>query len=182
MDDGFFKPLNEQVNRVNLLLSHASEDGLDPVKRHRFLMCAVYPAVAIAELMIQNPKRENAGEKEALEARLDEIVPYHRLLQNVRVHDFHRITVEPPQPGRVTFTSSGPFTLTARQGGSAVMAGVGPDRVLKTTKNSSIKQDRPLDIKDGLIWDDSQEKWIDLFDALVAYLEGIQPLIDEREP
>ena len=181
MDTPFLKPLTEQVRRVELLLTIAQQASTDPVMRHRLLVVAIYPAAAIAQLMIDNPTKVNAGEDDVLKEQLDDSVEYYRLVMKVRLHDFHRTTVMPPTPGRKTMSSSGPFRLTSRQGGVAQIQGVGPDKKLIKTRNSSIKQDRPLETMDGQVWDDSSGDWVDLFDVLQTYLKSILPFVEERE-
>lgn len=181
MDTPFLKPLTEQVRRVELLLTIAQQASTNPVIRHRLLVVAVYPAAAIAHLMIDNPTKVNSGEEEVLKKELEDTVRFYRLVMKVRLHDFHRTTVMPPIAGRETMRSAGPFRLTSRQGGVAQMQGIGPDKKLITTRNSSIKQDRPLETMDGQVWDDSSGNWFDLFDVLRAYLKSILPFVEERE-
>lgn len=174
-------PLTEQRSRAELLLTY-SRSATCPVERHRLLMAAVYPAVAIAEQLVLNVDHDDDAERKAMERKLLDSVPLYRLLKDIRVHDFHRSTVMPPRPNFRMEETLGPIRLIARQGGRAGIMGTEPAMQKHATRNSAIKMDRPIHTRDGMIWSDEDSQFLDLHDVLAAYLEGLGPFVNEREP
>jgi len=157
--------------------------------KFRNLIAAVYPARAIAELMLESArKQELTGfrnkdmEKSArdFEQVLEPKLPYYSLVKKIRFHDFHRFGCIPPNPAHHNVFLGGPVKLVAKKGKAAiVLTSKGPEYI--ETGDSSIKQQRPLCTKDGFFFDEVSEQYLSLETILEEYLQAIPKTIAEFE-
>jgi hypothetical protein len=101
-----------------------------PAFQFRNLIAAVYPARAIIELMLEAAEEQelvsfkNKDAKKSrmeFEAELIPRLPYYSLIENIRIHDFHRFGCLPPlENSNMTFLG-GPIKLVAKKGSAAVL-------------------------------------------------------------
>ena len=157
-----------------------------PVSKFTNIITAVYPSRAIIELMLeaadeqeinipQNNDTKNA--RCALESTISKIIPYCFLVEKIRIHDFHRFGCIPPSKKRTRISIGGPIKLTSNKG---IVSLIIKDEQLKSivTGETSIKEQRSLCIKNGLLFfDEDSKRYIPLDEILDDFLSAIPKTI-----
>ncbi|MCJ7520822.1 MAG: hypothetical protein MUP21_01145 [Dehalococcoidia bacterium] len=155
--------------------------------KFRYLIAAVYPARAIAELMLESAEKQELQKfknKDIKKSRMDfeqvleTKLPYYSLLEKIRIHDFHRFGCIPPDPANFKTFIGGPIKLAANKGVAAMVI---THKRLKyiQTGNSSIQKQRPLYNENGFFFDEKSEQYISLDEILREYLHAIPKVIAE---
>lgn len=180
--------INEQYYRARRFLQLALLCK-KPESKFRNLIAAVYPARAIAELMLTSAEKQelrdfrNKDEGRSysdFEKVLEPKLPYYSLLKKIRFHDFHRFGCIPPDLAHHKSFLGGPIELVAKKGTAAiVMTPKGPKYT--KTGNSSIKPKRPLCTDDGFFFDEHSEQYLSLEEILQKYLNAIPQVIADFE-
>ena len=144
------------------------------------LIAAVYPARAIVELMDEATKKQElrlfrSGKK--FKENIAPKLPYYNLLYRIRIHDFHRFGCLPPSQKYKTEFIGGPIKLRANKGiASLSLTAEKPKYVV--TGNSSIEEDRPLFIRNGLFFDGESGKFVPLDKILDDFLRAVPSVIE----
>lgn len=162
--------------------------GQSAVDAFRLRLGAAYSCRAIADLMLTaaqmgevkdlTDRNENKNRAD-MEHRIRPLLPFYDLLERVRIHDFHRFGIMPPDPGRQTLMLGGRIKLTAQKGIAAVSIAGG----LKTTKTgaSSVKLQRPLLNVDGHFFDDALGSYVALEYVIDEFLRAVPAAIEQFE-
>lgn len=181
--------INEHFERVQFFMNHA-ERCEDPIDKFRFEMAAIYSCRAISELMLEaavkqetcDPKSPDTKiSRKDLEGLIVTQIPYYSLIERIRIHDFHRFGMLPPNPEYKTSLILGPLKLKAQNGGNKVQL---TDAGLETTStgNSKAEFQRPLNIKDDKVFDDDSKKYIlfrEILDKFVCEVPKVIQLFSE---
>jgi hypothetical protein len=115
-----------------------------------------------------------------LESRISCKFPFYNLLVRVRIHDFHRFGILPPDPGARQVMVGGPLKLTANMGSATIS--VGAQGIQETTTGKShVEQQRPLINQDGAFFDEQSSEFVDLDKVLEAFLGEAPKIIAEFE-
>jgi hypothetical protein len=151
----------------------------DPVRRFRRLLAAVYSARAAVELVLEAAdKRDIAPTREQLKAQWAAKLIWYDLIERIRIHDFHRFGLTPPDPRVKAVSLGGPITLRARKGGVQYqVTSTGPTS--SSTGDGRVEEQRPLVRRDEEFYDYDSGSWVTLDKALREHLEAIPALIKE---
>ena len=161
----------------------------DAKSSFRLKLAAVYSCRAIADLMLGAAEKQQVKglsdpnpsvNRKALEDQISSKFPFYDLLERVRIHDFHRFGILPPEPGVRQVMIGGPFKLTAQKGSAAVFI---TEQGIKapTTGASKVEQQRPLVNQDGAFFDEQSSEYVDLDKLLEAFLREAPDIISEFE-
>ena len=180
--------VREHLERAQFFVD-LTKNEKDPKSAHRFMLAAVYSCRALADLMLEaaekqeikrltypDPKRSRA----VFECEISTKLPYYDLLERIRIHDFHRFGLVPPDPRFNVTMFGGPMKLKANKGVAVVsVTGKGPK--ISTTGGSHVKFQRPLLTQDTEFFDDDSAKFVKLEDVLRAFLEKAPDVVSEFE-
>jgi hypothetical protein len=123
---------------------------------------------------------EPKARRAALEVRIQQRLPYYTLIERIRIHDFHRFGIVPPDPALQETMFGGPVKLQTQGGmASVALTASGPQAI--TTGNSSVEQQRPLLIHDGMFFDEGLSKYVNLDEILGAFLSNAPSVIADFE-
>jgi len=178
----------EHLERAQFFLDLAKKEK-DLKSAYRFMLAAVYSCRALADLMLEaaekqeikrltdpNPKKNRA----VFESEILTKLPYYDLLERIRIHDFHRFGLVPPDPKFKVTMLGGPMKLTAKKGVAAISAtGQGPK--VSTTGGSHVQFQRPLLTEDSKFFDDDSAKFVKLEEVLAAFLGKATDVVSEFE-
>ena len=171
--------MREHVERFRMFLALARKAD-DAVVQFRFLMAGIYFARGIVELMFDaaDKKQVRATRVEFKERLLREL-PWYALIERIRIHDFHRFGVLPPNPKMKVLFGGGPMKLWARRGATVYsIPRTGPQAHV-TGVSGGIEEQRPLVINDGKFFDDETQRYVSLEQILSDYLDAAPSLIEE---
>jgi len=158
----------------------------DKVAGFRLLLASVYSCRAIAELMLEetDPLRDELTvDREGLTNLLVAKLPHFKLIERIRIHDFHRYGLTPPNPDATTKTMMfrGPVTLTVGGNGPGTafftIGRNGPEAFVKGC--AKVKQRRPLLDVNGAFYDESTNRLIPLRTIIREYLMAVPAMIEE---
>jgi hypothetical protein len=154
------------------------------VAKFRILLAAAYSCRAIVELMLEEttPERDALTvDREGLTALFVAKLPYFRLIERVRIHDFHRYGLSPPIPGVNHVMYRGPTTLTVGGDGPGTafwtLGRNGPETFVKGS--GKVKEHRPLLEVNGAFYDDATKTYVPLSKIIREYLLAMPAMIDE---
>ena len=174
--------VREHYERVRFFGALAAKCS-DPAGRFRLLLAGVYSARGVVELMFEAAdKRElkTYRTRDDLKMRFGEHIPWYDLIEKIRIHDFHRFGLIPPNPKLRVMMQGGPITLRAQKGAAAYsVPASGPEKV--TTGNSGIKEQRPLLSDDGKFFNDATRQYVSLAVILRDFVAGSVKVIREFE-
>ncbi len=180
--------IREHLQRARFFASLAGEHG-DAAARYRLRLAAVYSCRAIVELMLEMAERQEAkafinadakASRNAAEAVIAPLFPHYALIERIRIHDFHRFGIAPPDPQYRQMMFGGPVKMTAHKGGASVSAGAnGP--ALQTSGGSFVKMQRPLMIQDGAFFDDERNAFVAIDAVVDAFLAKAPAAIEQFE-
>jgi hypothetical protein len=136
----------------------------------------------MTEIMLEAAEKQEATglTRGALENILSSILPYYALIERIRIHDFHRFGITPPNPKLAQTMLGGPIKVTGQKG-SAMVAVTDQGLVTKTTGASQVQLQRPLLNADGEFFDDQSQGYVKLEDVLSAFLTRGPSVIVEFE-
>ncbi len=180
--------MHEHYDRARWFLKLATQCG-NPSGRFRLLIASVYSARAIVEIMLNAAKiqdlvgfenKDGSKSYKEFEKTLVPRLPYYSLIEKIRIHDFHRFGLIPPNPNRKEVFQGGPVKLIARKGAAVMtLSPTGPQTTV--TGASQIKEQRPLCMADGRFFDDDRGKYLLPEDILEAFLNTVPDVIDDFE-
>lgn len=176
--------VREHYQRVSFFHTLAAKDP-DPAGKFRLLLAGVYSARAVVELILEAAdKGQLRSTRAELRVRLSAQIPWYDLIERIRVHDFHRFGLVPPDPRLRVMTLGGPVNLRLRGqkgAGAAVysLPGSGPQKL--TTGDADIHEQRPLQSMDGWFFDDATRQYVPLDQILRDFVSGAVEAIREFE-
>jgi hypothetical protein len=178
--------VREHLERVRLFLGIALVQMHQPT-RFRFLLAAVYSCRAITELMLEAAEEQemstfrasdNKSNRASLEAHIAPRLPFYSLIERIRIHDFHRFGIRPPDPNHREVSFQGPMRVLG--GAGFVLTAEGP--VTTPPGVGRVEFQRPLLINDGLFFDDEEKRFVSLEEIVTAFVKKVPALIAELEP
>ena len=174
--------LGEHLARARFFLEQAKSQS-DPQKASWFVMASIYSARAIIELMVDYFKTKKLkGEFKDFLAAAAERIPYFKVIEYLRDHDFHRRAIR-FTPGRQAMY--GPITIGTGNspGAIAAVTGSGVEGCMEeqTAKTGFVKQNRPLQIR-GFEIDAEGEGWVPIDRVLDTYLREVEAFIETFFP
>jgi hypothetical protein len=182
----FVKPrlqgIYEHLGRVQLLFALAQQIS-DAQTKYRLLIISVYSCRAITEIMLEAAEKQEVRgftNRKALEIQIESKIPFYFLIERIRIHDFHRFGLVPPDPNFKQVMLRGKIEMIAQKG--EVLMSVSPEGYqVETTGNSRIKLQRPLLTKDDEFFDDELQQYVSIEQVLKIYIENIPTIISEFE-
>jgi hypothetical protein len=166
-----------------------AQDSHDAAAKYRFALAGIYSARAVIEIMLEAAERQelkayqNADPKQSrkdLEASLVPDLPLYYLIENIRIHDFHRFGCVPPNPRLREVFFGGPVKLVARQGVAGVAVPTSGPRAF-VSGQSQVKEQRPLCQDDGRFFDDTSGQYLHLHEILDRFLAGMSAVVSRFE-
>jgi len=172
--------VQEHYERVQMFLKLASESE-DPIEIFRLQIAGIYFARGIIELIFEAADKEQLSvSREQLKKTLPEKLQWYNLIERIRIHDFHRFGLIPPDPNKKVFFQGGPIELHARKGRATyTIQSNGPKT--EVTGNSCVKKKRPLISTDGRFYDDEENKYVSIEQILNDFLRNVSAVIEEFE-
>lgn len=172
--------VQEHYERVKFFHALAGKCS-DPAGRFRLLLAGVYSARAVVELILEAAEKGELNRtREDLKSHLGEHVPWYELIEKIRIHDFHRFGLVPPDPRFRVMMLGGPVTLRAQKGAAIYrLPASGPEKL--TTGSSNIQEQRPLLNNDGQLFDDATRQYVPLDRILQDFIAGAVGAIREFE-
>ena len=180
--------IREHLERANFFVGLARQQE-DSASSYRLKLAAVYSCRAIVELMLEAAEKQEVKGisdpdqdicRAAVEEQICRKLPFYDLIERVRIHDFHRFGILPPDPNVRQVMIGGSIKLTAKKG-SAVVFPTAQGLETRTTGASEVKQQRPLLTQDGAFFDEQSSQYVDLEKLLEAFLREAPDIIFEFE-
>lgn len=177
MDSPRLRGVHEHLDRAQFLFD-AAMNSEDAKASYRLMLAAIYSCRAVTELMLEaaemqevsslNNRAVKLGRKE-LEAQLSPKLPFYALIERIRIHDFHRLGLVPPDPEKRELMFGGPIKLRAIGGGVALaIASEGPRIVVSGA--SQVQPQRPLLTQDGKFYDEESSAYVPLSVVIGEFL------------
>jgi len=180
--------IREHLERARFFVSLAREQKQTEAA-YRLRLAAVYSCRAIADLMLEAAEKQEVKaftdpdpkvNRKNLENDISKKLPFYSLLEHIRIHDFHRFGITPPDPAVRKVMLGGPVKLTAQKGMVAMR--ITPKGVeVVTTGGSKATMQRPLLNEDGAFFDDQLSKYVSLDEVLDSFLSKAPDTISEFE-
>lgn len=155
----------------------------------RLRLAASYSCRAIVELMLEAAEEGEIGsltvasskaDRKELERKITPALPYYSLLERIRIHDFHRFGITPPDPSVRKMMLGGPMKLKLQSGGASIAATSDGPKFAATGK-SSVELQRPLQIDDGTFFDEQSNRYVSLEEVIDTFLQQAPSVIAEFE-
>lgn len=178
--------VREHLERVRLFLGRAHAE-INPAVRFRLLLAAVYSCRATTELMLEAAEKQeistfktadNKSNRAALEAHIAPRIPFYYLIERIRIHDFHRFGIRPPDPNRREVMFGGPAKVL----GNAALSITSQGPVATTAGEGRVELQRPLLVDDGQFFDDGEKRFVSLEEIVTTFLEKVPYVVTELEP
>ncbi len=123
--------------------------------------------------MLEEASRgELTVDRKAAEELIVAELPYYGLIERIRIHDFHRYGITPPNPAVNEVRGYGPTTLKASRG-EAVLSLTPQGPKTTCTGNSSVKERRPIHMVNDTFFDDDTEKQVALATIIRDFLIAV---------
>ena len=128
MEHPRLRGVREHLERAHFLLDLAVK-GKDAKAAYRLMLAAVYSCRALTELMLEAAQKQEMKHlkdpdpkvnRDTLEGQISGKLPYYPLVERIRIHDFHRFGLVPPDPNRKQGMFAGPMKLMVQKGTAAV--------------------------------------------------------------
>lgn len=153
----------------------------DYANKFRIFIASIYSCRAIVELMLEEADRgELTVDRDALKGILANALPHYGLIERIRIHDFHRYGLVPPNPNVKMMMGRGPITLKASKG-AAVLQQTASGPSVTCTGNSSVKMRRPLFSVDGTFYDEDTDSQVPIDQIIKDYLPAVPDAVEEFE-
>jgi hypothetical protein len=178
--------VREHLERVRSFLDRAHAE-MDPAVRFRLLLAAIYSCRATSELMLEAAEKQeistfrtadNRSNRAALEAHIAPRIPFYYLIERIRIHDFHRFGIRPPEPNHRGLMFGG----RAKVLGNAALTITSQGPVATTIGEGRVELQRPLLVDDGQFFDDVEKRFVALDEILATFLEKVPHVVRELEP
>lgn len=180
--------IREHLERARYFVMLAREQK-DAEAAYRLRLAAVYSCRAIADLMLEAACKQEVTalsdpdpkvNRKKLEEDISMRLPYYTLLEYIRIHDFHRFGIAPPDPAVRKVMLGGPVKLTAQKG-MVAMRITSKEVEVVTSGDSKATMQRPLLNEDGAFFDDQLSKYVALEDIVDTFLGKAPDAISEFE-
>jgi hypothetical protein len=179
--------VREHLARARLLLRLANEQS-DANDAFRLRIESINNCRAIIELFLEAAEQQElvgykSADRKASRSQYESTLlslPHYSLIERMRVHDFHRFGLVPPDADRISVFVGGPIKLSAQRGGAQV-ALTGAGLTISTTGNSRVDLQRPLVTQDGMFLDEALGKLLAPQAIAEAFLRAVTPKIEEFE-
>lgn len=180
--------IREHLERAQFLF-HLCVEIKEPKASYRLMLAAVYSCRAITELMLEAAEKQevkNLSEpnayttRDALESQIALKLPYYELIERIRIHDFHRFGLIPPDPNYMQIMLGGPIKLMTQKGASVIKVS-DKGLIVSTSGSSQVKLKRPLLIQDGEFFDDDSSGYVKLEVILKSFLSKAIDVVNEFE-
>ena len=170
--------VQEHYERIQTFLDLVCKSK-EPTVIFRLQVASIYFARGIIELMFEAADKDQLdASRDQLKKTLPEKLRWYNLIERIRIHDFHRFGLIPPDSNTKRFSLGGPIKPHARKGKAVYsISSTGPQK--ECTGNSCIKEERPLISNDGRFYDDETNKWVTIKQILKDFLCDIPAVIDE---
>jgi len=170
--------VQEHYERIQTFLDLTCKSK-EPVVIFRLQVAGIYFARGIIEIILDAADKDQLDtSRDQLKKTLPKKLRWYNLIEKIRIHDFHRFGLIPPNPNMNGFFLGGPIKLHARKGKAVYsIPSTGPQK--ECTGNSCIKEDRPLISKDGHFCDDETNKYVTMEQILKDFLCDVPAVIDE---
>ena len=170
--------VQEHYERIQTFLDLVCKSK-EPAVIFRLQVASIYFARGIIELMFE------AADKDQLNASRDQLkktfsqkLRWYNLIERIRIHDFHRFGLIPPNPNMKMLFQGGPIKLHASKGRATYsIQPTGPKK--EVTGDSRIDEHRPLISDDGRFYDDNTNKYVAIEQILKDFLCDIPAVINE---
>lgn len=169
--------IREHLERVRFLVDLA-RDQKHADSAYRLRLAAVYSCRAVADLTLEAAEKQELKDitdadpqvrRKRLEDDIRPQLPFYTLVEIIRIHDFHRFGIPPPNPAVREVFVGGPVKVTAQKGSVAVtLDSKGLD--VQSAGNSHTKTQRPLVNADGAFWDEQTSQYMTLDAILDMFL------------
>lgn len=128
---------------------------------------------------IKNPSEPPARwSRTEVEAYVSPQLPFFALIEKIRIHDFHRFGLIPPDAHAQEVFFGGPMKLVGQKGTAAIH--VSPDGPVKLTSgNMQIKEQRPLLSRDGQFFDEESLTYVSLDEIISTFIGAAQKVVAE---
>jgi len=175
--DSRLSGIKEHYSRIKTFLELASNID-DTATVFRLHIACIYFARGIIELIFEAAKtKQNPISKKDMVNILSEKLRWFTLIERIRIHDFHRFGITPPDPKYNTTFNGGPINLKAKNGYAFyTLLPDGPK--IETTGDSIVKVERPLICENGKFFDEEERKYITLEQILKNFLIDVQDVIE----
>jgi len=172
--------VREHYERVQMFFDLAQK-STDMTKSFRLLVAGVYFARGIVELIFEAvDKGQLRFTREQLQQKLASELTFYNLIERIRIHDFHRFGLIPPNKDMKVMFQGGPIKLRAQKGKARYsIPSTGPKR--ECTGGSSIEEQRPLLSNNGKFFDEETREYVTLERVLGNFLDSIPAVITEFE-
>lgn len=180
--------MREHLSRARLFLE-MTRAAPEAVTAHRLSLAAIYSCRAVVELMLEAAEKQeirDPGEptlywnRKDLENHVSPKLPYYALIERIRIHDFHRFGISPPNPKQQEVFIGGPVKLVAQRGASVLSVGSG-GLVTLVSGGSQIKEQRPLLNQDGQFFDEESSSYVALNQVIEKFIVTAEEVVSEIE-
>jgi hypothetical protein len=178
--------MQEHLSRARLLIETARA-AQDADATYRLQLAAVYSCRAVVELMFEAAEKQEIRKlsevnaywsRKELEDYVAPKLPFYALVERIRIHDFHRFGIAPPDPMVREVFLGGPMKLVAKKG--AVALAIGPNGPLNLTSGTSeVKAQRPLLNQDGQFFDEDSSTYVALNEILERFTTSAHAVVAE---
>ena len=172
--------MREHHERMKLLFGLV-KTAEDSVAKFRLLIAAVYSARAIVELYFEAADRGQLPcTRDNLKSTLASKLPWFDLIERIRIHDFHRFGLLPPDPKVTAVFHGGPVKLHAKKGAAIyTVQDDGPKAIL--SGESTVVERRPLLSQDGTFFDEDTKQYVTLERIISDFVDAVPPVIADFE-
>jgi len=172
--------VREHYQRVKFFHGLA-EKCSDRTGKFRLLLAGIYSAQGVVELILEAAvKGELNSTRDQLKGHLRKQLPWFDLIEKIRIHDFHRFGLIPPDPRFKLTMLGGPVKLRAHDGAAIYrVPASGPEKL--TTGTSDIQEQRPLLSSDDQFFDDATRQYVSLDQILRDFVSAAVETIKEFE-
>lgn len=172
--------VKEHHNRIKIFVEIARKTE-DQAVGFRLHIACIYFARGIIELIFEAAdKNQISSTREELKKVLPMKLRWFNLIERIRIHDFHRFGIIPPNPAQKTMFLGGPVKVKAKKGSASYsIPSTGPR--IETTGDSKVVEQRPLICGNGSFFDDDTRKSVTLEQIIEDFLVDVPNVIKEFE-
>ena len=170
--------VQEHYERIQTFLKLACKSE-DPIVIFRLQVAGIYFARGIIELIFEVADKEQLSfSRNQLKETLPEKLRWYNLIEKIRIHDFHRFGLIPPNPNMKRLFCGGTIKLNAIKGKAGYsIQPTGPKK--EVTGDSHINEQRPLISDDGRFYDDETNRYVSIEQILKDFLCDVPAVINE---
>ena len=143
--------VKEHHSRIQSFLEIANNTE-DSATVFRLYIACIYFAQGIIELIYEAAdNKQIPSSREQMKEQLSEKLRWFKLIEKIRLHDFHRYGITPPNQNMNVCFLGGPIKLKAQKGHAIYkIPSSGPK--IETSGHSTVHEQQPLLYKNGLFF------------------------------